>query len=75
MVDSCYCVLVFGVDDLIKILREPKNAIIKQYQTMLKMDGVSLEFDYKAIDAIARRLINKNRCKRFKGTIGKHYLM
>jgi ATP-dependent Clp protease ATP-binding subunit ClpX len=46
---------VLSVDDLIKILREPKNAIIKQYQTMLKMDGVSLEFDDEAIDAIARK--------------------
>ncbi|MFA7435854.1 MAG: ATP-dependent Clp protease ATP-binding subunit ClpX [Bacilli bacterium] len=46
---------VLGVEDLVKILREPKNAIIKQYQTMLKMDGVSLEFDDEAITAIAKK--------------------
>jgi len=44
-----------GVEELVKILKEPKNAIIKQYQTMLKMDGVSLEFEDEAIDAIARK--------------------
>ena len=42
------------VDDLIKILREPRNAIIKQYQTMFQMDGVSLEFDDDAVEAIAQ---------------------
>ncbi len=46
---------VLSVDDLVKILKEPKNAIIKQYQTMLKMDGVSLEFDEEAISAIAEK--------------------
>lgn len=46
---------VLGVEDLVKILLEPKNAIIKQYQTMLKMDGVSLEFEEEAINAIARK--------------------
>jgi|SRR5690554_608273 ATP-dependent Clp protease ATP-binding subunit ClpX len=46
---------VLGVDELVKILKEPKNALIKQYQTMLKMDGVSLEFEEEALDAIARK--------------------
>lgn len=41
------------VEDLIKILREPKNAIIKQYQTMFEMDGIELEFDEDAVTAIA----------------------
>jgi ATP-dependent Clp protease ATP-binding subunit ClpX len=41
------------VPELIKILREPKNAIIKQYQTMFGMDGVDLEFDDEAVEAIA----------------------
>lgn len=42
------------VPELIKILREPKNAIIKQYQTMFNMDGVDLEFDEDAVEAIAQ---------------------
>ena len=36
-------------------MKEPKNAIIKQYQWMLKMDGVKLEFEEEAIKEIARR--------------------
>ncbi|MGI6710969.1 MAG: ATP-dependent Clp protease ATP-binding subunit ClpX [Bacilli bacterium] len=41
------------IDDLIKILLEPKNAIIKQYQKMLHMDGIDLEFESDAIRSIA----------------------
>ena len=40
-------------EELVKILQEPKNAIVKQYQKMFSMDGVSLEFDDEAIFAIA----------------------
>lgn len=40
-------------DELVRILKEPKNAIIKQYQKMFSMDGVTLEFDDEAIEAIA----------------------
>lgn len=43
------------VEDLVKILKEPKNAILKQYVKMFKMDGVSLEFDDEAIKAIAEK--------------------
>lgn len=43
-----------GEKELIKILKEPKNAIIKQYQTMFSMDGVELEFDDEAIKEIAK---------------------
>ncbi|MDJ0313921.1 ATP-dependent Clp protease ATP-binding subunit ClpX [Arthrobacter sp. H35-D1] len=38
---------------LIQILTEPKNALVKQYQKMFKLDGVELEFDDEALDAIA----------------------
>jgi ATP-dependent Clp protease ATP-binding subunit ClpX len=41
------------VPELVQILKEPKNAIIKQYQTMFEMDGVDLEFDEEAVEAIA----------------------
>jgi ATP-dependent Clp protease ATP-binding subunit ClpX len=41
-------------DDLVKILIEPKNALVKQYQKMFSMDGVGLEFEDEAIRAIAR---------------------
>ena len=46
---------VLEIDDLIRILKEPKNAIIKQYQKMFKMDGVNLEFEDEALHEIAAR--------------------
>ena len=41
------------------ILTEPKNAIIKQYQCLLKMDGVDLEFEPEAIDLIAQEAMKR----------------
>ena len=41
-------------DDLVRILTEPKNALIKQYQQMFLMDKVVLEFEDEAIRAVAR---------------------
>ena len=43
-----------------RILSEPKNALVKQYQKMLEMDNVSLEFDAEALDAIAKEAIKRN---------------
>ena len=42
------------VDDLVKILTEPKNSVIKQYQALAKMDGVELEFTQDALVNIAK---------------------
>jgi ATP-dependent Clp protease ATP-binding subunit ClpX len=44
---------------LVRILREPKNAILKQYQKILEMEGVGLTFDPAAVRAIARRAIDR----------------
>lgn len=44
---------------LVKVLTEPKNAIIKQYQKLLSMDEVKLEFEDDAILAIAARAVKK----------------
>ena len=41
------------------ILTEPKNAVLKQYQALLKMDGVDLEFDPEAVDLIAKEAIKR----------------
>ena len=41
------------IEDLVRILKEPKNAIIKQYQKLFELDDVELEFTDEAIDAIA----------------------
>ncbi len=40
-------------DSLIRILTEPKSAIVKQYQKLLELDGVELEFNREALEAIA----------------------
>ncbi len=44
---------------LVKILTEPKNALVKQYQKLLSMDNVELEFEEGAIHAIARQAIER----------------
>ncbi len=41
------------------ILTEPKNAVLKQYQALLEMDGVDLEFEPEAIDLIAQEAIKR----------------
>lgn len=45
---------------LVKILREPKNAILKQYQKLLELDEVRLEFDEGALEAIAEKAMEKD---------------
>lgn len=42
---------------LIKILKEPKNAIIKQYKQMFFMDGIQLEFEERALEQIAKQAL------------------
>ena len=42
---------------LIRILTEPKNALVKQYQRMFELDGVELEFTEDALEAIADQAI------------------
>lgn len=46
-------------DDLVRILTEPKNALVKQYQRLLEMEDVSLEFEDAAIQAIAAKAIKR----------------
>ena len=47
-------------DMLIKILKEPKNAILKQYQKLLALDEVDLQFDDGALEAIAEKAMEKD---------------
>ncbi len=44
-------------DDLVKILTEPKNALIKQYQELIRMDGAELEFTDDSVRRIAQKAI------------------
>ncbi|MDT8339454.1 MAG: ATP-dependent Clp protease ATP-binding subunit ClpX [Sulfurimonas sp.] len=41
-------------EDLVRVLQEPKNAIIKQYQALFELDGVELEFSEDALEIIAQ---------------------
>lgn len=45
---------------LVRILQEPKNALVKQYQKLLQMDSIDLEFKEEAIRAIAREAMKRN---------------
>ena len=47
-------------DMLVQILREPKNAILKQYKRLLELDEVKLEFEDDALRAIARKALEKD---------------
>jgi ATP-dependent Clp protease ATP-binding subunit ClpX len=49
---------VLKVEDLVNILTEPKNAIVKQYIYMFSQEGVKLEFQQGALDAIAQKAID-----------------
>ena len=45
---------------LVRILKEPKNAIYKQYQKLFEMDGIELEFEDEALTEIAKMAIERN---------------
>ncbi len=46
-------------EDLIRILREPKNALIKQYQRLFELEGIKLSFTEGAVTAIAQKALNR----------------
>ena len=47
------------VDSMVRILTEPKNAIIRQYQRLVAYDGVELAFDQEALEAIAQQALDR----------------
>jgi ATP-dependent Clp protease ATP-binding subunit ClpX len=47
-------------DALMRILKEPKNALVKQYKKLLELDDVTLEFEEDALRAIAKKAIERN---------------
>ena len=47
-------------NDLVRILTEPKNALVKQYKKLLELDETTLEFEEKALHAIAAKAIERN---------------
>ena len=46
-------------EDMVRILTEPKNALVKQYQKLLEFDGVALRFEDKALEAIAQEALDR----------------
>ena len=47
-------------EDLVRILTEPKNALVKQYEKLLKLENITLKFTPKALEAIADKAIARN---------------
>lgn len=62
-------------DMLVKILREPKNAILKQYQKLLALDEVKLEFEDDALRAIAEKAMEKHTGARALRAILEEYML
>ena len=46
-------------ESLVKILTEPKNALVKQYKELFHMDGVELEFEEEALEVIAKKAMER----------------
>jgi ATP-dependent Clp protease ATP-binding subunit ClpX len=62
------CLESLDRESLIRVLTEPKNAIVKQYQQLFALDGVELEFTPDALEAAAERALGHNtgaRCLRY----------
>ena len=62
-------------DMLVKILKEPKNAILKQYQKLLALDEVKLEFEEGALHAIAEKALEKDTGARALRAILEEYML
>jgi len=60
---------------LVKILTEPKNALVKQFQKLFKMEGADLEFREEALNAIARRALKRKTGARGLRSIIEHALL
>ena len=72
--------IVFSLESLtkqmlIQIMKEPKNAILKQYEKLLEMDEVKLEFDDAALEAIADRAMEKKTGARALRSIIEEYML
>ena len=66
-----------GLDEdmLVKILKEPKNAILKQYQKLLALDEVKLEFNEEALQTIAAKAMKKDTGARALRSIIEEFML
>ena len=53
------CLESLSQEDLVRIMVEPKNAIVRQYQKLLEMDGVALEITEDAMKVVAKKAIDR----------------
>ena len=60
---------------LVRILTEPKNALVKQYQYLLELDGIQLEFESDALTAIAKKAIAQETGARGLRAIMESFMM
>jgi ATP-dependent Clp protease ATP-binding subunit ClpX len=62
-------------EELVRILTEPKNAMVKQYKKLLSMDGVELEFEDEALNALASMAIKRKTGARGLRAIIEHLML
>ena len=60
---------------LIRILKEPKNSLTKQYDKLFELDGVELEFQDEALEIVARKSLERKTGARGLRSIMEHTLM
>ena len=60
---------------MVKILKEPKNAILKQYQKLLELDEVKLDFSEEALEAIAEKALERETGARALRSIIEEFML
>jgi ATP-dependent Clp protease ATP-binding subunit ClpX len=60
---------------LVRILHEPQNAILRQYEALLELDEVKLEFEDEALRAIARKALERDTGARALRSIIEEFMM
>ncbi|MDE5893638.1 MAG: ATP-dependent Clp protease ATP-binding subunit ClpX, partial [Acetatifactor sp.] len=60
---------------MVKILKEPRNAILKQYQKLLELDEVKLEFNDEALEAIAEKAMKRETGARALRSIIEEFML
>ncbi|MBQ3171521.1 MAG: ATP-dependent Clp protease ATP-binding subunit ClpX [Mailhella sp.] len=61
-----------SVDDLLRVMTEPKNALVKQYQKLFELDGVALRFEDEALRAVAEKALeNKTGARGLRNVLEK----
>ncbi|MFA7636095.1 MAG: AAA family ATPase, partial [Bacillota bacterium] len=62
-------------ESLVRILTEPRNALVKQYRKLFELDGVELEFTDDSLDAVARKAMERNTGARGLRSIMEHIML